>query len=104
MHSPRNEQFFLAILNAFGILLYLAYASKVWLPPDDQEIVWDFGAGLQWFLTALPWLLACAIIDFILFRTIIARFLLYGRWQSLLVLTTCGFAWLGAIYIDFVHH
>ena len=89
------------VINSTCVLFYLYFSSLTWLP---AQIEWGFGEGLSWTLTALPWLAVCSVINFILFRTVCARFFLYRRWQPLLTLGIFIALWIAAIALDFSHH
>ena len=85
--------------NAFGIVLYLALASRGWRIPEEHGMIPIAGEPFVWML-ALP-VLGIFFLANIVWGGLLLRFKCPQRWLWWLI--NCGL-WLLAICVDFAHH
>ncbi len=104
---PSNESVKYMVLvasNVAGLLLYLYFSSLVWAPPGEEGLLGGPGEAAIWTLFALPWLVICSFLNLLMFRTVCARFILYGKWIPMLTFVAFIGLWIGAFKLDFSRH
>jgi hypothetical protein len=88
------------ISNGIGIFLYLRSASLIWAPYGDEGLYGGPGDPIIWVVFAFPYPMLFLLVNFIVFRTVCARAIIYGHWLPLLRLLIILVAWVAAIYYD----
>jgi len=91
-------------LNLIGLTQYLRFASLVWAPRGQEGLLGGPGDPIIWVLSAVPWLVACSLMNLLAFRTICARLILAGRWVPALILVSAVAAWVAAFEYDSSRH
>jgi hypothetical protein len=98
------------LLNAFGVILFIGFASQCWIEPElANEPGASGGDAMVWGVTALPILAAFVLIDFLWLIFECIAYLMKKTWRlglAFLVIPVLvvPVMWAIAIYVDNSHH
>jgi hypothetical protein len=94
----------LVAVNVPGIVLFLYFASWVWAPPGQEGLYYDAGDSIAWGLLAFPFLAICAIINFIMSRSVLIHLFYYLDWRPFVLLLVIAVVWFSAFKYDSGRH
>ena len=86
------------LINIFGVILYLCFASTGWAPPSDKGLLGGPGDAFIWGMTAFPLLAGCSLMNIFWLASILANF--KKSWKILFIWIAVVLVWSGANRYD----
>jgi len=94
-----------AFVNLIAIVAFMLVASNEWIEPELADVPGaSGGAGIVWVLVVFPIFLGCGLLD--LMWVILVCFVCKWKemWRLGLAFLPILAVWLGALYVDGLHH
>jgi hypothetical protein len=103
--KSKNFIFWLLILvNVPGIVLYIFFASWLWIPPGQEGPYHDARGDLLWGLAVFPFLAVCTLVNFIASRSVLIHLFLYREFRLFSLWLFIVAVWFGAVKYDLARH
>jgi len=91
------------IINIFGIIFYLFFASRIWPPAGQESLLGGPGDPIIWMMSAFPVMAFFSLVNIFWLAWIIFNIKKSPFWKLLLIWILMAAAWIGANRYDFHH-